>query len=95
VKLFIALAVLVGCTPPPPLATAADAERAHVALDDLGRGRDLLIAKCGGCHDVPLPKDEPRAKWPAQVIDMGQRAGLAPEDEHLLEQYVMAMDGRP
>lgn len=92
--LFLALAVLAGCTPPPPLATPADAERAHVALAELSQGRDLLIAKCGACHDVPQPNAEPRAKWPAQVLDMGKRAGLAPEDEHLLEQYLMTMAPR-
>jgi hypothetical protein len=76
------------------VATPADAERAHVPIADLQRGRELLIGKCGGCHDVPKPNDEPRDKWPAQLDDMGKRAGLVGPDRQLIQQYVLAMDLR-
>ena len=81
-----------GCTPPPPIATAADADRAHVPLEQLSQGRDLLLRRCGGCHDVPRPGDEPRDKWPAQMDDMAQRAGIDGGQRHLIEQYLLAMD---
>ncbi len=88
---FVAL-ILLGCTPPPPIATAADADRAHVPLAELSQGRDLLLQRCGGCHDVPRPGDAARDKWPALMDDMGQRAGIDRSQRHLIEQYVLAMD---
>jgi hypothetical protein len=88
---FVAV-IWLGCTPPPPIATAADADRAHVPLAELSHGRDLLIERCGGCHTVPGPAAETRDKWPAQLDDMAQRAGIDLAQRHLIEQYVLAMD---
>jgi mono/diheme cytochrome c family protein len=92
VKRALLLVVLIGCTPPPPIATAADADRAHVPLAELSQGRDLLLAHCGACHDVPRPGDAARDKWPALMDDMSQRAGLVGPQRHLIQQYVLAMD---
>lgn len=84
--------VCCGCTAMPPPVTAVDAERAHVVLADLQQGRDLLVARCGGCHAVPLPADLERAKWPSKVDEMSARAGLAPAQRELVAQYLVAMD---
>jgi hypothetical protein len=92
VKWLVVVALVWGCTPPPPIATAADADRAHVPLAELSQGRDLLLQRCGGCHDVPRPGDAARDKWPALMDDMSQRAGLVGPQRHLIEQYVLAMD---
>jgi hypothetical protein len=92
VKRFVILALVCGCVAPPPIATAADADRAHVPLAELSQGRDLLMQRCGGCHDIPRPGDAPRDKWPALMDDMSQRAGLVGPQRHLIEQYVLAMD---
>ncbi len=67
---WLMLAGLFGCGGPPPVATAADADRAHVQLAQLTDGRALLLKKCGGCHDVPKPADQPREKWPTHVALM-------------------------
>ena len=87
--------VLAGCAAtPPPLVTPADAERGHLPIAELQQGRDLLVGKCGGCHDVPLPDQQPRAAWPEKVGAMVQRSGIAPAQRQLIEQYLIAMDPR-
>ena len=93
-KRFAVVAVLAACAPPPPIVSPADADRMHVAIGELQRGRDLLIAKCGGCHDVPVPDAQTHAEWPPRLDDMAQRAGLVGPERHLIEQYVLGMDRR-
>jgi cytochrome c5 len=91
VKYLATIALLAACTPPPPLVTPADADRTHLAMADLQRGRDLLLAKCGGCHDVPLPSSQTPAQWGPRMDDMAQRAGLVGDERRLIQQYLLAM----
>ena len=75
----------------PPRATALDAERTHVALGELERGRSLLVTKCGGaCHSAPLPAEHTAREWPSMLDEMSQRSGLTFGDRRLIEQYVVA-----
>ena len=84
--------LLAACRIAPPQATALDAERAHVALDELQHGRALLLTKCGGaCHAAPLPSAEAPAAWPAKLDEMSERAGLGPEQRRLIETYLVVM----
>lgn len=87
-----ALALLAACARPPPVATEADAARAHVALAELERGRSLLLARCGSCHDTPLPSREPAADWPRRVGDMAARAGLRGDEPQVIAAYLIALD---
>jgi cytochrome c5 len=92
VKYLATMALLLAaCVTPPPVVTPADADRTHVAIDELQRGRDLLISKCSGCHDVPLPNAQTPAEWGPRMDDMAQRAGLVGNERHLIEQYLLAM----
>lgn len=77
----------VACTPPLPHATAADAQRANVALVELERGRTIVVGKCGGCHKPPLPTDH----WQPVMTDMATRAKLDPNQRRLAEQYLSVM----
>jgi hypothetical protein len=86
------LILIAGCGAMPPPVTAIDAERAHAPLADLEQGRDLLVARCAGCHAVPLPADLERANWPGKVDEMSARAGLVPAQRELIAQYLVAMD---
>ena len=78
----------------PPRASAADAERASVALAELEQGRSLVISKCGSrCHKPPMPRDMSIAEWPKQLAEMGPRANLDVHERHLIEQYLITMAG--
>jgi nitrate/TMAO reductase-like tetraheme cytochrome c subunit len=91
-RLLVLAALVAGCRVAPPQATAVDAERAHVALTELERGRSLLLSKCGGsCHAAPLPSQHTAAEWPAKLDEMSGRAGLQPVQRHLIEEYLVAM----
>ena len=90
---LLALVLLAGCAAAmPPAATAMDADRVHVQLADLQKGRDLLVSKCGAsCHATPLPAQHPRGAWPQKLGEMSERAGLVPAERTLIEQYLTAM----
>lgn len=85
------LVVLIGCTKPPPQATALDAERGNVALADLTEGRSLLIRKCGSCHRTPLPHEYRAVEWPKHVADMAERSKLDDKQKALIERYLVVM----
>jgi len=85
------LVVLIGCTKPPPQATALDAERGNVALADLTEGRTLLIRKCSGCHRTPLPAEYRAAEWPKHVTEMAERSKIDDKQKALIERYLVVM----
>jgi hypothetical protein len=96
VKRVLLLVVLAGCARAmPPPATTLDADRSHVELAELQRGRDLLVRKCGSsCHQVPLPTQHAAAEWPAKLDEMSERAGLDRTQRRLIEQYLVTMATR-
>jgi len=95
-RIVLVLALVAGCVrPAPPAVTASDAERAHVELAELQRGRELLVKKCGGaCHVVPLPTQHASAEWPSRLDEMAQRSGLDRSQRRLIEQYLVTMSTR-
>jgi hypothetical protein len=86
-----ALLFLIACTPPLPVATEADASRAHVELAQLDAGRELLIKKCSGCHDTPSPGQRAPRDWPHQVGEMQQRSGIDATQRALIVQFLVVM----
>jgi hypothetical protein len=94
--LLVAAGALVACGRGlPPQATAIDAERAHVELARLQRGRELVIRKCGSsCHRPPQPSQHTPAAWPATIDEMSERAQLRPDEKALIAQYLVTMAGR-
>lgn len=94
-KYFVLLVGLAACAPrTPPHATAADAERANVALADLQEGRKLLVGKCAGCHKAPLPEEHAAGEWPSIVADMAERSKVDARQQALITKYVVAMAPR-
>jgi len=84
--------LLAACTPVlPPPATEQDALRVHIALVQLDAGRNLLLKRCGSCHDVPVPGQRAAKDWPRQVALMQVRAGIDASQRALIEQYLVAM----
>jgi len=88
------LILVAACAPAPPVATEADAVRVHADLAALHQGRELLIARCGGCHDVPVPAKRHAEDWPKQVAEMAPKAGIDDTQRALIEQYLVAMAPR-
>jgi len=88
------LVFLIACTPPLPVATEADAQRAHVELAQLNAGRDLLVQKCSACHDTPTPGQRSARDWPHQVAEMQQRSGIDATQRALIEQFLVVMAQR-
>ena len=94
VVVWSVVAGLAGCRAMPPAATALDADRAHVELADLERGRTLLIQKCGNCHVVPHPVEHAALEWPRKLGEMAVRLGLNGTQRRLIEQYLVTMSAR-
>jgi hypothetical protein len=92
-KKWLFVALFAGCGRiTPPHVTAVDAERSHVAVGELERGRSLLVSKCGAsCHSAPLPSQHTAREWPASLDEMSSRANLSFGDRHLIEEYLVAM----
>jgi hypothetical protein len=79
----------------PPAATVGDADRVHVELAQLQRGRELLVAKCGNsCHITPLPSQHAALEWPHALDEMAARSGLDRQQRALIEQYLVTMTDR-
>jgi hypothetical protein len=93
---YLLLFVLVACAPRvPPLATATDADRAHVELAELQQGRTLLVQKCGNsCHVTPMPSSHPAFEWPKKLDEMAARSHLQPMQRALIEKYLVTMAQR-
>lgn len=92
---FVLLVGFAACAPhSPPQVTAADAERANVALAELEQGRKLLLGKCAGCHRTPMPSDHTAAEWPQMLDEMADRAHLDLRQRELIEKYLVVMSER-
>ena len=86
-RAFAMIGFLAACSPAPPVATAADAQRANVQLADLAQGRKLLVGKCTACHKAPLPSDP----WERYMDEMAEKSKLDVPQRHLIEQYLTVM----
>ncbi len=53
-------------------------------------GRQYFEARCGHCHDLPLPSSESPSDWPDYVEDMAQRAKLNARAKQLVTLYLVA-----
>ena len=95
VVIALGVAALAGCGQMPPVATVADAERAHVELADLHQGRKLLIRKCGNCHRPPLPAEHAPDVWPGKLDEMVVRSNLNAAQRAAIQQYLVTIAGRP
>jgi hypothetical protein len=93
IALAVAL-VLGACVGAPPAVTPDAAARAHTTVAELERGRTLLVARCGGCHRVPVPADHTARDWPVKLDEMATRAGLHRDERTLLERYLVVMSSR-
>lgn len=78
-----------------PEATDADAARVSAqwpgtTAADLNHGRQLLLSRCGNCHQPPSPATHAAAEWGPEVAEMRERSGLSLDDAALVERYLAA-----
>lgn len=79
----------------PPVASTDDASRARVELAELQQGRKLLVRKCSGCHQTPLPTQHLASEWPSKLDEMAGRAKLDTFQRHMIQQYLVVMADAP
>ncbi len=91
--LGVAAAVLAGCAGGTtiPVPSEADAVRARpgVTVGALRQGRDLYVARCGGCHRLYPPDHERRGEWPAVLLRMKHLFTLPDGEARLIEDYLV------
>ncbi|MBX5483551.1 MAG: hypothetical protein IRZ16_17145 [Myxococcaceae bacterium] len=83
-----------------PHPDAADVERAQTRWPGtdqatLEAGRRLYVQKCSACHTLYPPGSHTPEQWPAIVAEMGAEAGIRPEDQALIEEFLVTISGRP
>jgi hypothetical protein len=88
----------VGCGGLPPV-TPADVSRAQVRWPgiqraELDRGRQLVVGKCGGCHQPPTPDTHRASEWPGALDEMSARSHLTPPERVAIERYLTTLSGR-
>ena len=63
-------------------------------VDELSRGRDLFVARCAGCHNLPRPDIKTPDEWANVVDEMASGARLSSGDRDLVLRYLSAASER-
>ena len=74
-----------------PNPTRAMASAAGKPLSRLERGHEVYMLKCGECHEYMLPQDLDIDEWEDVMPKMIGHAGLPPEDENAVLDYVVGV----
>ena len=106
---MLAMAVLIAlivtnCAGPPTapapepvdgdLPAARDLGYQSASLADLRQGRELFVANCQRCHDLPDTTHKTPAQWPRVVSVMGDNTDLTDPELVLVRQYLQTMSAR-
>ena len=92
---LFSLVALAGCVSIEAVAPVVRPEMASaagggVSTETLKEGRTLLANRCTSCHSLePIAKFTP-AEWKGIVHGMSERAGLSPEEEKKVADYLIA-----
>jgi hypothetical protein len=94
----LALVACAAATGAPPV-TPADAGRASQRWPgtdqaQLEAGRALYVERCSSCHVPPAPTSVPADRWPGEVAEMKERAGLSDDEARLVERYLITVASR-
>jgi len=84
--LLLVLAMSSGCAaglphPGPEDASQASARWPGTTVAELGRGRELYVRTCAGCHALKSPDAVPPAQWEREVTEMRGRHGVSLSDD--------------
>lgn len=66
------------------------AKKSGFSYDDIGRGHDTYMLKCGECHTHLLPEEVSTKDWHNIVPGMAWNSGIAKNDEDALLKYLIA-----
>ena len=93
ILLLLALGLVAGCSAslyvPQPADVTADA-----SLEELTRGRELYVQRCGRCHSLYLPDRFSVAQWRSSLDKMQLRAGIADTEKELIFKMILAGKAR-
>jgi len=94
--MLLALLMFAGCAtavlvPTQDDVAAASAVFPDVTLHDLSDGRALFVARCAGCHQLPVPSAHRPDEWPGLV---GKMEKISDGDKALIERYLVAASAR-
>jgi len=86
-----------GCIPVAPQPTtaqlaAARASDPDLSLEDLQRGRDSYVKRCGSCHALRPPAERPPEAWPLEVQRMQtqHQVRLSADEQRDIVRYLRA-----
>ena len=73
-----------------PVPNQAMAKKYGFKLEKIGLGHAVYMRKCGECHLHVLPDEINSRSWHVIVPGMSWNAGLSPEEEDALHDYLQA-----
>jgi mono/diheme cytochrome c family protein len=84
--LLLAICLVSGCAAGLPHPNSEDVDQAvqrwpGTTVAELGRGRELYVRTCAGCHALKSPDAVPPAQWEREVADMRRRHGVTLKDD--------------
>jgi hypothetical protein len=74
-----------------PNPSRAMASKSGKSLEQLQRGHEIYMLRCGECHVYQLPQDLDIEDWEDAMPQMIRHAGLASADERAVLDYVIAV----
>jgi cytochrome c5 len=74
-----------------PNPSASMAKKSGTSLEQIQRGHEVYMLKCGECHRYELPQNLDVDEWQDTVPKMITHAGLEPADEKAVLAYVVAV----
>lgn len=78
-----------------PVPDKAMAKKYGVSLEHIGQGHAVYLRKCGECHLHVLPDQVDSKNWHGIVPGMSWNAGISPEEEKALIDYLNAASQEP
>jgi mono/diheme cytochrome c family protein len=92
----------VACVPaiPPPTTAQLAAARASdpdLSLEDLQRGHDTYVKRCGSCHALRSPSERAPDAWPLEVRRMQtqHQVRLSADEQRDIVRYLRAASQSP
>lgn len=92
---FIALLVLSACAAMLPQVSPMQAEwAAHqwpgMDAAQLEEARALYAARCSGCHNVILPKENSIEEWDVMLNKMAPKAKINEQEKETIRRYIVS-----
>ncbi len=60
------------------------------AREELLKGRELYVQRCGSCHTLRLPESYTAPEWLQKLQEMAPRAHLSDQERNLISKFILA-----